>query len=57
MLKKKVKRIAYQDIHMFLVIVILNFEFLSLPEKLQGMSGIEAIFCKRKICRVYLSVL
>jgi len=51
------KKLAYQELYLFLVILVLNFEFLPLPEELQGMSGTEAIFRKPKICHVNLSVI
>ncbi|KAL6154572.1 hypothetical protein ACJBU6_07820 [Exserohilum turcicum] len=51
------KKLAYQELYIFLVVLLLNFEFRPLPKELQDMGGKEAIFRSPNMCHVNLSLL
>ncbi|KAH8900487.1 cytochrome P450 [Thozetella sp. PMI_491] len=48
------KRLAMQELRIMIVLLVLNFEFLPLPESLTSMEGIEKLFRRPKISHVRL---
>ncbi len=48
------KKLAMHELRIMVVMLILNFEFLPLPEELQSMAGVEKLFRRPKMCHVRL---
>lgn len=46
-----------QELKIIIVHLMLNFEFLPLPEELRSMDGREQVFRQPKMCHVRLKVL
>lgn len=51
------KRLAMQELRIFIFHLMYNFEFLPLPEELQDMSASERIFRQPNMCHVRLKKL
>ncbi|KAK3938644.1 cytochrome P450 [Diplogelasinospora grovesii] len=51
------KRLAMQTLRIMIVLMILKFEFLPLPEELTSMVAVEKIFRRPKLCKVKLRAL
>lgn len=51
------KRLAMQELRIFVFHLVYNFEFLPLPEELQDMSASERIFRQPNMCHVRLKKL
>ncbi len=51
------KRLAMLELKVMMVLLVLNFEFLPLPEELASMEGIEKVFRRPKMCHVRLRAL
>jgi len=51
------KKLAMQELRIMIVMLVLNFEFLALPDDLQSMQGEERSFRQPRLCHVKLRAL